>query len=111
MTRKPSPQPASISNRPSAMPAPFAAEGARQRSRRASYDAYLNSRAWSDNRRQWYAAWLTAAGIEPSCLVCGRRWTLKAGHLHHATYERLGAESPRDLLPLCRRDHKLLHVL
>jgi hypothetical protein len=86
-------------------------EGAAPGSRRASYDAYLNSRAWSDKRKGWYAAWLTAAGVEPSCLVCGRRWTLKAGHLHHATYERLGAESPRDLLPLCRRDHKALHAV
>lgn len=93
------------------MPAKPTPEGALPRSRRAAYDAYLNSRAWSDKRRHWYAAWLTAAGVEPSCLVCGRRWTLKAGHLHHVTYDRLGAESVRDLLPLCRRDHKTLHVL
>ncbi|GAA2748324.1 hypothetical protein GCM10009868_40890 [Terrabacter aerolatus] len=93
------------------MPATPTSEGLAARSRRASYDAYINSRAWSHKRKQWYAAWLTAAGIEPSCLVCGRRWTLKAGHLHHATYDRLGAESLRDLLPLCRRDHKALHAI
>src|SRR3954462_6108413 len=84
--------------------------GAR-RTRRAVYEAYLNSRAWSHKRKQWYAAWLTAAGVEPYCLVCGQRWTLKAGHLHHATYDRLGAESLRDLLPLCRRDHQMLHAV
>ena len=78
---------------------------------RAAYDAYLDSRAWSDKRKQWYAAWLTAAGVEPSCLVCGRRWTLKSGHLHHATYARLGAEPVEDLVPLCRRDHQRLHAL
>ena len=93
------------------MPATPIPDRAPPRSRRASYDAYINSRAWSDKRRQWYAAWLTAAGIEPSCLVCGQRWTLRAGHLHHATYDRLGAESLRDLLPLCRRDHKALHAI
>lgn len=93
------------------MPAKYTPEEAWPRTRRASYDAYLGSGAWSDKRKQWYAAWLTAAGVEPSCLVCGRRWTLKAGHLHHATYDRLGAESVRDLLPLCRRDHKALHAV
>ncbi len=93
------------------MSAGLMSEGAALRSRRASYDAYLNSRAWSHRRKQWYATWLTAAGVEPSCLVCGRRWTLKAGHLHHATYDRLGAEALHDLLPLCRRDHKTLHAI
>jgi 5-methylcytosine-specific restriction endonuclease McrA len=83
----------------------------RRRSRRASYDAYLASRAWSDKRKQWYAAWLSSAGIEPSCLVCGRSWTLKSGHLHHTTYARLGDESLTDLVPLCRRDHRALHAL
>lgn len=93
------------------MPATPIPDRASPRSRRASYDAYINSPAWSDKRKQWYAAWLTAAGVEPSCLVCGRRWTLKGGHLHHATYNRLGAESVHDLLPLCRRDHKALHAI
>ena len=79
--------------------------------RRSAYDAYMKSRAWRQKRRQWYAAWLTAAGIEPSCLVCGRRWTLKSGHLHHTTYARLGSESLSDLLPLCRRDHRGLHAI
>jgi 5-methylcytosine-specific restriction endonuclease McrA len=83
----------------------------RPRRRRKSYDAYLASRAWSDKRKQWYAAWLSSAGIEPSCLVCGRRWTLKSGHLHHTTYVRLGDESLSDLVPLCRRDHRALHAV
>lgn len=93
------------------MPATPVPDQGSPRSRRASYDAYINSRAWSHKRKQWYAAWLTTAGIKPFCIVCGRRWTLKAGHLHHATYDRLGAESDRDLLPLCQRDHKALHAI
>ncbi|GAA2161023.1 hypothetical protein FHX52_3236 [Humibacillus xanthopallidus] len=76
-----------------------------------TYDVYLASRAWRDKRREWYAAWLTTAGAEPACLVCGRPWTLKSGHLHHATYVRVGAEDVRDLLPLCRRHHHLLHSI
>lgn len=88
------------------MPAPRVRERRRPRSRRATYDAYLSSRAWSEKRKQWYAAWLTVAGVEPSCLVCGGRWTLKSGHLHHITYARPGAEACEDLLPLCRRDHQ-----
>ncbi|KJK11760.1 hypothetical protein UB45_10920 [Terrabacter sp. 28] len=87
------------------------ADRTRRRRRRPAYDAYLSSSAWSDKRKHWYAAWLTAAGVEPSCLVCGRRWTLKAGHLNHATYVRLGEESLADLLPLCRRDHRRLHAI
>jgi 5-methylcytosine-specific restriction endonuclease McrA len=79
--------------------------------RRARYDSYLASRAWHDKRRSWYAAWLTIAGIEPRCLVCGRLWTLKAGHLHHTTYARLGDEDLSDLVPLCQADHRKLHRL
>ena len=79
--------------------------------RRASYDAYLISRTWQVRRKQWYAAELTTAGTAPTCLVCGKRWTLKAGHLHHVTYMRLGREEHEDLIPLCQRDHHALHVI
>src|SRR3954468_7286483 len=109
--RRTSPRPVSTWSRRSAMPATLMPEGAAPRSRQASYDAYINSRAWSHKRKHWYAAWLTAAGVEPCCLVCGRRWTLNAGHGHHATYDRLGAESLGDLVPLCRRDHRTLHAV
>ena len=94
-----------------ASPVPDPTARRTRRGRRAAYDAYLSSRAWSDKRKQWYAAWLTTAGVEPSCLVCGRRWTLKTGHLHHATYAHLGVEQVDDLVPLCRRDHQRLHAL
>ena len=79
--------------------------------RRAQYDAYLSSRAWRDKRRTWYAAWLTIAGTEPRCLVCDRLWTLRAGHLHHASYARLGDENLSDLIPLCSADHRRLHSI
>ena len=50
-------------------------------------------------------------GTEPRCLVCDRLWTLKAGHLHHATYARLGDENHSDLIPLCSADHRRLHTI
>jgi hypothetical protein len=34
---------------------------------------------------------------------------VRSGHLHHLTYQRLGAEEPADLMPLCGRDHGRLH--
>src|SRR5665811_1498150 len=70
--------------------------------RRAVYAAYMNSKAWQDKRRAWYARWVTLTGTSPVCLVCGRRWSVRSGHLHHLTYQRLGAEEPTDLMPLCK---------
>jgi hypothetical protein len=77
--------------------------------RRAVYDAYLASHGWRQCRKAWYAAWLTAHGTPPVCLVCDRAWSLRSGHLHHLTYARLGAEDDRDLVPLCARHHRRLH--
>src|SRR6185436_7371403 len=79
--------------------------------RRAVYAAYMNSKAWQDKRRDWYARWVTLTGSPPVCLVCGRRWSLRSGHLHHLTYQRLGAEDPADLMGLCARDHARLHAV
>ena len=77
--------------------------------RRAVYDTYMNSKAWQDKRREWYARWLTLMGTHLRCLVCGKRWTLRTGQLHHLTYMRMGAEEPEDLLPLCAVDRARLH--
>ena len=79
--------------------------------RRAVYAAYMNSKAWQDKRRDWYARCVTLTGSPPVCLVCGRRWSLRSGHLHHLTYQRLGAEEPADLMALCARDHARLHAV
>jgi hypothetical protein len=48
-------------------------------------------------------------GIEPCCLICGASWLLERDDLHHRTYARLGHESCRDLAPLCRHCHAVLH--
>jgi len=76
---------------------------------RTVYATYMNSKAWQDKRRAWYARWGTLTDSPPVCLVCGRNWSVRSGHLHHLTYQRLGAEEPEDLLQLCARDHGRLH--
>ena len=81
------------------------------RSRSGAYDAYLVSDAWRDRRKAWYAAWLTRCGTPPACLVCDEEWSLSSGHLHHLTYERLGHEYDKDLVPLCASHHRRLHRL
>jgi hypothetical protein len=82
-----------------------------RRNRRAQYDAYLASRTWRARRKAWYAAWLTRHGTPPTCLVCDRAWCLRAGHLHHLTYMRIGDERDDDLVPLCARHHRELHTV
>lgn len=79
--------------------------------RRARYRTYIDSPAWRARRRAWYHDWLARYGTEPTCLACGRAWTVRRGDLHHASYDRLGAEAFTDLLPLCRADHARLHEL
>lgn len=77
--------------------------------RRALYAAYMDSAAWQEKRRQWYHHWLDTHGAPPGCLVCGRRWSIRTGHLHHVTYMRLGYEDLDDLIPLCATHHTQLH--
>jgi 5-methylcytosine-specific restriction endonuclease McrA len=48
-------------------------------------------------------------GFEPCCLICGATWLLERDDLHHRTYARLGHESCRDLIPLCRSCHGEIH--
>lgn len=77
--------------------------------RRAVYAAYMDSAAWQEKRREWYHHWLDASGSRPGCLVCGRQWSVRTGHLHHVTYMRLGHEDLEDLIPLCATHHARLH--
>ena len=84
--------------------------GSRDRiTRRAVYAAYMNSAAWQEKRRHWYHHWVGLHETGPQCLVCGRQWSLRTGHLHHVTYMRLGSEELEDLIPLCAAHHAHLH--
>ena len=77
--------------------------------RRAVYAAYMDSAAWQEKRRHWYYHWVGLHEAGPQCLVCGRQWSLRTGHLHHVTYMRLGSEELEDLIPLCAAHHAHLH--
>jgi len=79
--------------------------------RRAVYAAYMDSAAWQEKRREWYHHWVDAHGASPACLVGGRLWSLRTGHLHHVTYVRLGYEGLEDLIPLCATHYSQLHDL
>jgi hypothetical protein len=79
--------------------------------RRAQYAAYMGSIAWQEKRRDWYQHWRSTHHCAPVCLVCGCRWSLRSGQLHHVTYMRLAAEEPDDLVPLCPTHHARLHEL
>ena len=79
--------------------------------RRARYAAYMGSVAWQEKRRYWYQHWRSTHHSAPVCLVCGCRWSLRSGQLHHVTYMRLGNEEPDDLVPLCAAHHARLHQI
>ena len=76
--------------------------------RRAAYCNYMASQQWFALRELWAADWAERHGTEPRCLVCDVGWAL-CDDLHHRTYERLGSEGRRDLIPLCRCCHGALH--
>ena len=68
----------------------------------------MASQQWFALRERWAADWAARDGTEPHCLICGAEWSL-CDDLHHRTYERLGREADRDLIPLCRSCHSALH--
>lgn len=66
-----------------------------------SYRDYLASSHWQSVKARYRASDL------PQDCICGEDDV----HLHHMTYERIGAEDLEDLTPLCRNCHALIHVL
>lgn len=80
-------------------PVAYASDERRAELRSMPYSAYLVSPEWRQVR--WYA--LTAAAFR--CRLCARR----AEHVHHATYDRRGAELPEDVVALCADCHEQFH--
>jgi hypothetical protein len=76
--------------------------------RSAAYCNYMASQQWFARRERWASEWDTRHGSEPHCLVYDVEWAL-CDDLHHRTYDRLGSEGYRDLIPLCRSCHGALH--
>ncbi len=66
-----------------------------------NYRVYLSSPHWVKFR-----AAFRAADVPQAC-ICGDDDV----HLHHLTYERIGAELFSDVVPLCGSCHALVHVL
>ena len=77
--------------------------------RGACYSAWMAGDAWLQTRQRWLHSWVDRYGSDPTCQVCGAPWTLRRGHLHHRSYDRIGHERFDDLIPLDRHCHDRLH--
>ncbi len=67
------------------------------------YAEYLQSPEWRE-RRQQALDWARNA-----CQLCNS--PQEPLHVHHRTYDRLGAELPADMVVLCEECHCLIHGL
>ena len=68
-----------------------------------SYKDYLkNSFYWHSFRQKC---------IRDTCQACNEYGNKRWMHLHHLTYERLGAELPEDVVTLCEFCHEQAHKL
>jgi 5-methylcytosine-specific restriction endonuclease McrA len=88
-------------------PVEFAARRVRMRlSGYSRYSEYVSGPVWRDRARRWYAA-----HGKPPCCVCGTGRDGRWFHLHHVDRFRAGGghEMDRDLVPICRRCHDLVH--
>jgi 5-methylcytosine-specific restriction endonuclease McrA len=72
------------------------------RDRKALYTKYINSSAWNQST----ARLACIERAQGRCEVCGR----KGKHVHHITYQRIGAELPTDLQYVCLVCHEGLHT-
>lgn len=61
-----------------------------------SYNGYLHSNLWKGRKGSY---WATHRKI---CFCCAG----PATELHHCSYNRLGREKDKDLVPLCRNCHE-----
>jgi len=66
-----------------------------------SYETFLKSPYWAGVRQKRIVKGSTR------CFCCATADHIL--HLHHITYERLGAELPQDLIPICGPCHERLH--
>jgi 5-methylcytosine-specific restriction endonuclease McrA len=68
---------------------------------KAAYREYLKSNEWQHRRRQ---VLLRDAYV---CRICGSEEDL---HVHHLTYDRKFNEPLYDLVTVCEKCHKLIHL-
>ena len=72
----------------------------REEFRNMTYPEYLQTAHWQAERQA------AKERAHHRCQLCNRGGEL---HVHHRTYERLGAEEPQDLTVLCAECHKKYH--
>ena len=78
-------------------------DGLAQAAGYTDYNDYLASPHWRD---------FSSRVRRRKCYACGAGWERADGlHVHHATYERLGAERDGDVVTLCRSCHELAHLV
>ena len=65
-----------------------------------TYKEYINSPKWDEVKRCYYRT------HPKKCFICGTENNID---LHHKTYTNLGHEREKDLIPLCREHHKMIH--
>jgi len=65
-----------------------------------NYRSYISSSAWTKRKTLYYKT------HPKKCARCGSGDDI---HLHHHTYDRLGAELDADLVAVCEPCHKLIH--
>jgi len=69
---------------------------------RKTYQKYLHSEVWKEKKEKYYSS-----KLPKQCYICNSRENLE---IHHRSYKRVGgSEYLRDLLPLCRHHHRLIH--
>ena len=66
-----------------------------------SYREYMDSPQWAEKKKQYRRSRFH----KQECLICGST----EFELHHRTYDRLGYEPLKDLAPLCKPHHQLVH--
>lgn len=60
---------------------------------------YINSDKWRKKKESYYSKY------EKKCFICGDEKV----DLHHRSYSRFGKEKHKDLIPVCRFHHEMIH--
>lgn len=81
---------------------PSLSRGVPVRSKGEVYRRYIASDRWKERRAEYFQS------HKRRCSACGSTVQI---HLHHRTYDRMGAELDSDLTPLCQGCHTKVHQL
>lgn len=79
----------------------FLLHAVKRRPKHVNYHTYIRSQKWARRRARYFRRHAYC------CTICG---TDRRVELHHHTYQRLGRERDKDLVPLCGIHHKGVHA-